>query len=343
MKTDEKQTSKARLLYLLREKQGSPVSGSILAGEMGVSRVAVWKTVQSLLEAGYLIETGETGYLLDPKNEKDFLYPWEFGEKESFFFYFSNTDSTMNRARELALRGASAGTVIVAEKQSAGKGRNGRTWVSRQGGLFFTILERPRLTISDYTLLSLVIQIAAARCISSICRKKAFLRWPNDIYINRKKIAGTISEISGEGDLITWLSGGIGVNVNNPAPSLKATSCMEITGRHFSRHETLIKILNEIESVKREFSSTAAYFQGSRALCAEWNSMTDCIGAKTAVFEPESKKENNSIDIPGRILARGIFKGIDPAGRCILQTEDGKGDMYFNHGSVSMAFLNNVT
>ncbi|MCL2243847.1 MAG: biotin--[acetyl-CoA-carboxylase] ligase [Treponema sp.] len=340
MNIDDGQSSKAKLLFLLREKQGSSVSGSILAKDMGVSRVAVWKNVQSLVEAGYSIETGETGYSLDPKNEKDFIYPWEFGEKEALFHHYLNTDSTMNRARELALRGENAGTVITAEKQSAGMGRNGRTWVSRQGGLFFTILERPRLTIADYTLLSLVMQIAVVRTVSSICGTQAYLRWPNDIYINRKKIAGITTEISGEGDLITWMSCGVGVNVNNPSPSLKAASCADITGRQFSRRETLIKILEQTEIVKKSFNSTAAYFQGSRILAAEWNSLTDCINAKTAVFEPENKKENNSIDVPGRILARGTFKGIDPAGRCILQTEDGKGDLYFNHGSVSLAFLN---
>ena len=333
-------SSKAKVLACLLEKQGAPVSGGILAKEMGISRVAVWKTVQALVEAGYSIETGETGYLLEPKKEKDFLYPWEFGEKEGLFFHYKNTGSTMDRARELALRGVAGGTVITAEKQSEGRGRNGRTWVSRQGGLFFTILERPRLAIADYALLSLVMQIAVARCVSSVCGQQAYVRWPNDVYINRRKIAGITTEISGEGDLINWLSGGVGVNVNNQTPSAKAANCAEITGRQLSRREILGKILDEIEIVKKTFSSTAAYFQGSRALAAEWNSLSDCIGAKAAVFEPVNKEENYSADKPGRIFARGTFAGIDPSGRCILKTEDGKGNLYFNQGSVSLAFLN---
>jgi len=333
-------SSKAKLLILLREKQGSPLSGSVLAKELGVSRVAVWKTVQALVEAGYSIETGETGYLLDPKKEKDFLYPWEFGEKENLFYHYKSTGSTMDRARELALRGATGGAVITAEKQSAGRGRYGRTWVSRQGGLFFSILERPRLAIADYTLLSLVMQIAVARTVTSFCGKKAYLRWPNDVYINRRKIAGITTEIAGEGDLISWLSGGVGVNVNNPTPSGKAASCAEVAGRQFSRREILGKILDEIENVKKEFSSNAAYFQGNQALAAEWNSLSDCVGAKAVVFEPEKKNEDYSLEKGGRILARGVFAGIDPAGRCILKTEGEKGTLYFNQGSVSLAFLN---
>ncbi|MDR2597692.1 MAG: biotin--[acetyl-CoA-carboxylase] ligase [Treponema sp.] len=334
-------SSKARLLARLREKQGEFIGGSVLAKDMGISRVAVWKTVQSLIEAGYSIETGDAGYLLDPKKEKDFLYPWEFGEKESLFCHYINTSSTMDRARELALRGAVNGTVITAEKQSAGRGRSGRTWISRQGGLFFTILERPCLAIADYTLLSLIIQISIARTVASICGKKTYLRWPNDIYINKKKIAGVTTEISGEGDLITWLSCGIGVNINNPAPSAKAASCAEITGHEHSRREILEKILVEIEKVKNTFNIRAAYSQGNRSLASEWNSMADCIGAKAVVFEPiPGKKDEESEKKPVKILARGVFQGIDPAGRGILRTEGKKGILYFNQGAVSMAFLN---
>ena len=335
-------SSKGKLLAQLREKQGAPVSGSVLAKELGISRVAVWKTVQALTESGYLIEAGEPGYHIEPKNEKDFLYPWEFGEKEDMFYHYKSTGSTMDRARELALRGAES-AIITAEKQSAGKGRNGRTWVSRQGGLFFSILDRPfkqgwRLSIADYAQFSLVMQISVVKSISFICGKKAFLRWPNDIYINNRKIAGITTEISGEGDLLAWISGGIGVNVNNKAPFAKATTISEVIGHHISRREVLEKIVDEIDIVKKKYYSNAVYSQGNRALAAEWNSHADCIGAKAVIFEPENR-EDNPIDIPGKILSRGIFAGIDPAGRCILKTNTEKGDLYFNHGSVSLAFL----
>ncbi|MCL2208755.1 MAG: biotin--[acetyl-CoA-carboxylase] ligase [Treponema sp.] len=329
-------TSKAKLLILLREKQGTPISGQLLAKEIGITRVAVWKTVQSLCEAGYAVETGESGYSLDPGREKDFLYPWEFGEKENLFFHFKNTGSTMDRARELALRGTE-NAVVTAEKQSAGRGRNGRTWISRQGGLFFSVLEHPRLVIADYTLFSLVLQIAVVKSVSFICGRQAYLRWPNDIYINKRKIAGITTEIAGEGDLISWLTGGIGINVNNASPYAKAASCAEILGHHISRREVLDKILSEYETAKKLFASEAAYSQGNSAISSEWNSLADCIGAKAGVFKPENK-DDNYLEKSGKILARGIFFGIDPAGRCILKTEDRT--LYFNHGSVSLAFLN---
>ena len=330
-------SSKALLLILLREKGGEFLSGTALAKIMGISRVAVWKTVQSLLKNGYCIDTNDTGYCLDPQKEKDFLFPWEFGEKESLFYHYKNTGSTMDRARELALRQVKS-AVISAEKQSAGRGRNGRTWVSRNGGLFFSILERPRLTIADYTIFQLVMQIAVAQSITSICGKNAFLRWPNDIYINNRKIAGITTEISGEGDLLTWLTGGIGVNINNPAPSIKATSCSEITGKQISRRDVLKIILEKIQDVKTSFAPSADYTQGNRALSSFWNSSADCIGAKVAVFEPAAGE--NLTDKPCRILARGLFEGIDPVGRCIIKIDNEDKTLYFNQGSVSLAFLN---
>ncbi|MDR2542770.1 MAG: biotin--[acetyl-CoA-carboxylase] ligase [Treponema sp.] len=326
-------SSKAQLLFRLRENQGVPVSGNVLAHEMGISRVAVWKAVQALLEAGYAIETKDTGYLFSPNNEKDFLYPWEFGENEGNFHHYLSTTNTMDRARELALRGADSGTVITADRQTAGKCRNGRTWISRSGGLYFSILERPRLTIADYPLFSLVLQIAVVKTISSVCGKTAYLRWPNDIYINNRKIAAITTEVSGEGDLLTWLIGGIGINVNNKGPTIKAISCAEIIKRQTSRKEILCKILEEFETTKKIIYSTAIYSQGSSALAAEWNSLTDSIGAKAAVFEPKNK-ENDSNKEPVEILKRGIFKGIDPLGRCILETKDET--LVFNQGSVSL-------
>jgi BirA family biotin operon repressor/biotin-[acetyl-CoA-carboxylase] ligase len=344
-------STKAHLLYLLREKQGEVLSGNVLAASIGVSRVAVWKTVQSLVDSGYAIQTGENGYLLNTEDEKDFLYPWEFGEKEKSFFHYQDTSSTMDRAREKALQGIKGGTVFAAEKQSAGRGRYGRNWVSHSGGLFFSILERPSLTIADYTQLSLVTQIAVVRVISAVCGKQAFLRWPNDVYIANRKIAGISTELLGEGDRISWLTLGIGVNVNNIAPSEKAASCAEILGHNVSRREILNAILNEIENVKKTFyqdnlSSEEHYFQGNNNLAAEWNAHSDRIGAKVVVYMPKNTEEKYSIDDQGQILAKGIFSGIDSAGRCILQTEQ-RGDksslgenvpLCINQGAVSLAF-----
>ena len=342
MVNEKKVSTKARLVTALREQAGRPVSGGVLASAIGVSRVAVWKGVQSLVEAGYPIVTSDSGYALDPGKPCDFLYPWEFGEKEAMFRHYDKTGSTMDNARELAFQGRAASTVITAERQSAGRGRNGRTWASRHGGLFCTILERPNLTLADYQLSGMVYQIAVARALGHFCGKPARLRWPNDIYIDNRKIAGVMTELEGEGDTVTWLATGIGANINNHVPSLKAVSCAAIAGHPLSRREVLLRILDEAEKVRKRTSSGMAYAQGNRLLAAEWNSLADNIGAKLAViysgFE-YALKDGTAGDLSGRVLARGIFAGIDPAGRCIIKSAHGKDALYFNPGPVSLIFL----
>ena len=328
-----KVSTKAKLLMALREKAGEPVSGGALAQDLGVSRVAVWKGIQALSDAGYSIETTVAGYTLEPGKANDFLYPWEFGEKEPLFRFVNSTGSTMDKAREFADQGLDAG-IITAERQSAGRGRNGAVWASRQGGLYCTILERPGMALADYSLPAMLYQIAIARVLSSLCGKPARLRWPNDVYIDRRKIAGLMTELEGEGDIINWLAIGIGVNVNNAAPSGRAVSCAEILGHGVFRREVLLKILNEAGRLKKRAMSGAAYSQGNRMLAAEWNALADCIGAKAAVVASAHAPDESK----GRVLAKGIFDGIDPAGRCIIKSEDGKGALYFNPGPVSVVF-----
>jgi BirA family biotin operon repressor/biotin-[acetyl-CoA-carboxylase] ligase len=332
-KTIPKVSTKAKLLLALREKAGKPASGGALAQDLGVSRVAVWKGIQALVDAGYPIETAVSGYALEPEKANDFLYPWEFGEKEPLFHFVSNTGSTMDKARKLAEQGLNAG-IITAERQSAGRGRNGSAWASRQGGLYCTILDRPDTAIADYSLPALIYQIAVARVLSSLCGKPARLRWPNDIYIDRRKIAGLMTDLEGEGDRISWLAVGIGVNVNNAAPSGRAVSCVELLRVPVSRRDVLLKILGEAQRLKKKAMSGVAYSQGNRMLAAEWNALADGIGAKAAVVASAQGPDERR----GRTLARGIFAGIDPAGRCIIKPENSKTALYFNPGPVSVVF-----
>jgi BirA family biotin operon repressor/biotin-[acetyl-CoA-carboxylase] ligase len=342
-----KLSTKAKLLTVLRDKAGEPVSGSKLAQEIGVSRVATWKGIQSLCESGYPIESKAPGYAIDPEKQFDFLYPWEFGENEARFRYFPSTGSTMDRARELAAQGFAAGTVVVAEKQNAGKGRNGRTWVSRQGGLFCTILDKPKMGLADYCLPAMVWQIAIANVLASVCGKPALLRWPNDVYIDSQKIAGVLTELAGEGDIVKWLAIGIGINVNNQAPAGqtpggKTVSCADLTGHTLSRRDILLKIIGEVERVKKRSYSGTAYAQGNRLLADEWNSLADCMGARAAVIDSgwgDSVKAGTPQGVKDRMLAKGIFAGLDPAGRCIIRHEHGKGALFFNPGPVSVLFL----
>jgi len=327
-----KLSTKASLLMALRDQAGKTISGEKLALDFGISRVAVWKGIQSLVNAGYFIKTDKSGYLLDPGKTNDFIYPWEFGEKEPMFRFYENTASTMDNIRDLAGQGCAAGTVAVADTQSAGRGRNGRTWASRQGGLYCSFLDRPAISIADFSMPAMLYQIAVARAVSSLCGKQANVRWPNDIYIDDRKIAGIITELEATGDMISWIATGIGVNVYNQNPSAKAVSCSEISRRSVSRQSLLTAIINEAEQLKKNAGPTMAYAQGNRYLAAEWNALCDCVGAKAAIVDSINTEK-------GRMLARGVFAGVDPAGRCIIKSHNNSEALYFNPGPVSVMLI----
>jgi BirA family biotin operon repressor/biotin-[acetyl-CoA-carboxylase] ligase len=309
---------------MLRKEPGAWVRGELLAGGLGLSRVAVWKGVRSLIAAGYPIASAESGYRLAPGGGADFLYPWEFGEREGLFRYFALTGSTMDRAREYAEGSSGLGQagrgsfmVFTAETQSAGRGRTGRAWVSEPGGLFFTVLERPDLALGDYPLFSMGVQIAAARAAGTLTGREARLRWPNDVYMGGRKIAGVLTELSGEGDRLRWIAAGVGINVNNSPAVLaghsaggRAISCAEIAGRGLSRREGLGLFLGEMEKLR-----------GAEAgeLRDAWNSLADGIGAAVIVIPPDHGEGKD----PRRAAVRGIFAGIDHRGRCRIRGEPG--------------------
>ncbi|MDR3139097.1 MAG: biotin--[acetyl-CoA-carboxylase] ligase [Treponema sp.] len=327
---NEKKTglsTKAYILDKLRNGGNSFISGETLGKGLGISRVAVWKAVKALGEAGYLIEKNERGYRFTGSGGEDFLYPWEFGEREGSFLHWNITDSTMNRARELAAGACPGGTVITAETQSAGRGRNGRPWVSKPGGLFFTILERPNMAAADYVQLTLAVHIALGRGIARMCGKEARLRWPNDVYVGEKKIAGLLTELFGEGDRIRWITLGIGVNINNNPATSGAANIAQFRGHPVSRRETLLTILCEIKK-SYEFLTSPGEQQ------RRWNRDADGIGRRVLVLDAEGGKTR----APGkeRVITEGVFCGIDFSGRSMIKT--GGDYKNFPPGRVSLRF-----
>ncbi|MDR2101248.1 MAG: biotin--[acetyl-CoA-carboxylase] ligase, partial [Treponema sp.] len=267
------------------------------------------------------------GYRFTETGREDFLYPWEFGKREGLFRHWETTDSTMNRARELACRGSPGGTVITAETQTRGRGRNGRRWISKPGGLFFTLLERPGIAVADYTQLTLAVHLALGKAVTAICGKKARLRWPNDIYTEDKKVAGFLTELSGEGDRIRWISLGIGININNSPASAGAANCAEFLGHPASRREALLTVLREIEEAQKNGDTP-----GERQRL--WNRNAEGIGRRVMVLDTDWEKTKKTGR--DRMITEGIFRGIDILGRCLVQT--GGGLKSFYPGTVSLRF-----
>ena len=190
---------KAEILRLLRETDGY-VSGQELCNQFGVSRTAVWKAINQLKEAGYEIEAVQNkGYHLvsvpDRMDEVELasIRKTEWAGAETY--YFDKIDSTNTKAKELAEEGHPSGTFVVADQQTAGKGRRGRSWDSLPGtGIYMTLMLKPDINPNHASMLTLVTAMAVANAMHRVTGAEALIKWPNDIVINGTEDLSALQE-----------------------------------------------------------------------------------------------------------------------------------------------------
>jgi len=306
------------ILKFLREKEY--VSGEVLANKLSISRVAIWKQIQKLKDIGYkIISDQNLGYCL--VSRPDILLPQEIqrGLSTSYIgkeiYYFPELKSTNIIAKEKALHGAEGineGTLIIAERQSAGKGRLGREWFSPAGGIWFSIILYPQLSPFYISRITLMTAVAAVKAIKICTQIKSQIKWPNDILINEKKVCGILTEMSAELDIINWVVVGIGVNVNIKQQEFpedireKTTSLKEVLGKKVLRVKLVRVFLQEFEKYyeilkRREFSF----------ILKEWKLYSHTLGKKIRV------------DMGERIIS-GEAVDINEEGVLILKKEDGE-------------------
>lgn len=210
---------KVKILSMLRETDGY-ISGQRLCREFNVSRTAVWKVIEQLKEEGYQIEAVRNrGYHLEKapdvmwKAEIESLLTTKWAGCD--VLYFPETDSTNNRAKLLGDEGAPHGTLVVAERQTGGKGRRGRRWESPAGSsIYMSILLRPDILPNQAPMLTLVMALSVAEAIRIRTGRRALIKWPNDIVLNGKKVCGILTEMSTEIQWINYVVIGVGINVN---------------------------------------------------------------------------------------------------------------------------------
>ncbi len=239
---------KGQILKKLRAEK-AVVSGEALSSLLGVSRVSIWKHIKKLQEFGYNIEATPKGYRLI--SSPDVLYSWEFGNRESKIHYFDEVTSTMDIARNLARNDCPDFTVIIAGCQKQGRGRLKRPWLSSEGGLYFTIVLRPQIPPVLSSRINFAASMILARTLRSMFNIDAMVKWPNDILVGDMKIAGILSEMEAEADMITFINIGLGINANNDPSTSEpmATSLKKILGREISRKQLLSKFLDEFENL----------------------------------------------------------------------------------------------
>jgi BirA family transcriptional regulator, biotin operon repressor / biotin---[acetyl-CoA-carboxylase] ligase len=276
----------AALLTLLAENATIVVSGARIAREIGVSRSTVWRWVTRLRELGVRVKGQQhTGYFLE--RVPDILTPDMLRQrlKGSLFgkriYHFFKVDSTNRVALELGHAGEPEGAVVLAEEQTAGRGRAGRAWHSeRAAGIYVTLLLRPRLAPVQAPLLTMMAGLSAHAAIQAQTGLSVDLKWPNDLLIAGKKVGGILTEMHAEPAQVRFVIVGLGLNVNQekfPAElGAAATSLRAETGRPQSRLELLVRLLRQFESdynrflaegaesVVARFMAVSSYAQGKR-------------------------------------------------------------------------------
>jgi BirA family transcriptional regulator, biotin operon repressor / biotin---[acetyl-CoA-carboxylase] ligase len=253
----------AALLTLLSENATIVISGARIARETGMSRTTVWRWVDQLRKLGVQVKgQRSTGYFLEkvpdvltPDLLRKRLKGNLFGKR---VFHFFKTDSTNRVAMELGYAGEPEGTVVMAEAQTAGRGRSGRAWHSEKGtGLYFTVLLRPRLSPAQAPLLTMLAGVSAYTAIAAQTGLIPELKWPNDLMLNGKKLGGILTEMHAEPNAVRFVIVGIGINVNQekfpPELSASATSIRKESGRMSYRLELLARLLTQFESDYNRF------------------------------------------------------------------------------------------
>ncbi|MGI0064016.1 MAG: biotin--[acetyl-CoA-carboxylase] ligase [Nitrosopumilaceae archaeon] len=296
-----------RVLSFLKSHKDEYLSGQDLSDVLKISRVAVWKHIKRIRSLDYKIESKQKlGYKL--VGNTNLLLPWEVtdGLKTNVIgkrvYYFDNIDSTQNFASSIAQNPVENGTVIVSKKQSSGKGRLGRKWISPDGGLWFSVILHPKFDVSLATLFPLAASLALANAIEKTLKKKLELKWPNDVTLNHKKVAGMLVDLSLKSNNIENLILGVGINFKIDPINLEKT--IKNT-RNFYGVDTLVKKNEEVKPIKLmqsflfELEKICEELnQGNiRKTIKEWTKMSATIGKKVTVSTSSGKIRGKAIRI----------------------------------------------
>ena len=296
-----------KVLTFLQTHNTEYLSGQDLSDVLRISRVAVWKHIKKIQELGYNVESKQKlGYKLISNSE--LLLPWEItsnlktnviGQQA---YYFDSIDSTQNQALKMADDPANNGTVIVAAKQTGGRGRSGRKWVSPTGGIWISIILKPKFDISITTLFPIASALALSIAIEKTFTIKPELKWPNDLTIKGKKVAGMLVDVSLESNKIENLVLGVGinfdVNVKQIEKSLKGTpnfyGVASLNGeeQNVKPVQLVQTFLVELERIYKSLNA-----KQTKKIISEWTSRSSTIGKNVELDTIEGKIKGKAIRI----------------------------------------------
>ena len=296
-----------KVLKFLQTHNTEYLSGQDLSDVLRISRVAIWKHIKKIQELGYTVESKQKlGYKLT--SNSDLLLPWEItsGLKTKMIgqhaYYFDSVDSTQNQALKMTEESIKEGTAIIAEKQTGGKGRSGRKWISPKGGIWLSLILYPKFDITVTTLFPIASALALSKAIEKTFKISPELKWPNDITLKGKKLAGMLVDVSLESNKIEKLILGVGinfeVNVKQIEKTLKQTpnfygvasladqknniSKIQLTQTFFSELEKIYESLNKKEIKK---------------IILEWTKRSSTIGKTVEIDTINGKIKGKAIKI----------------------------------------------
>ena len=318
------------IVEILKNAGSDFISGESIAGELKISRTAVWKHIRKLRESGYEILSRERrGYKL--KDAPDLLLPSEIqiglnteiiGKEMD---YHPSVDSTNRVAKALAYHGAADGTIVVAEEQTGGKGRLERNFYSPRGkGIWFSVIMRPKLLPKDAPKCTLMAAVAVVEAMKRF-NLKAGIKWPNDIMFDGRKLVGILTEMTGEIGKISYIVIGVGINVNISRDEFPeelrdiVASLSEISGGEISRVKFFRAVLEEFDKLYRKIR-TADFDE----IFTLWKKYNITLGKNVRVISAIDGLESFS----------GKAVDLNEEGALVVETEQGLRAVY--SGDVSI-------
>ena len=309
------ESNKTKILKTLRNTDGY-LSGQELCEQLGISRTAVWKYMKQLKEEGYEIQSVQNkGYCLmevpDVLGESEIKSRMETQWVGQRVYFYEEIDSTNTQAKRLAEEDAPSGTLVVSDCQVKGKGRRGRVWTSPKGeAIYMTILLRPQIRPDRASMVTLVMGLSVVQAIRNVLGLETSIKWPNDVVLNRKKLVGTLTEMSAQMDYIEYMVIGTGINANMTEFSEelkdKATSLRMEMGRSVNRASLISESMKCFEKNYEIFEKT----QDLSGLIEDYQAVLANLNQPVRVLEPGHEYS-------------GIARGINEKGELLVEREDG--------------------
>ena len=303
-----------KVLTFLQTHNTEYLSGQDLSDVLRISRVAVWKHIKKIQELGYTVESKQKlGYKLTANS--DALLPWEItsGLKTEKIgqqaYYFDSLDSTQNQALKMSADISNNGAIIIAAKQTGGRGRSGRKWISPKGGIFLSIILHPKFDISITTLFPIASALALSIALEKTYKISPELKWPNDLTIKGKKIAGMLVDVSLESNKIENLVLGVGINfdvdVKQIEKELKDTPNFYGVST-LSEHKKKVKPIQLIQSFLTELEEIYKLLDSKQTekIISEWTKRSSTIGKNVELntIDGEIKGKAIRIDHDGALV-----------------------------------------